>query len=654
MGKDNSNKASIMIGQLIGCPMAGIDFQTESVKGITGKRGEFQYREGETITFSIGDLNLGTARVTSKLSLIDIVPDASGAGDHRVVNLGILLQSLDHHGDLNADLNVSAETSAIVSKFAAGINFNQTPKVFVKDAEIIAMFSALNKSKVFSDTGNMGNRTLRHPTAAQAYLEAAIHPPTVSHSTCRKVVETVAGKVNGYATSNKTWTWLGIPYGKAPIDSLRWKPPQPVDPWAGIRDCTQWGNQSPQGALGPVSPGNLDEDCLNLNVVAPADAEGKNLPVMVWFHGGGFHALTANNLTYNYTALPNRGVVVVTVNHRLGPMGYLAHSELSQESEKNVSGNYGQLDLIAALNWVQQNIEAFGGDPGCVTIFGESGGGGKTFNLMISPLAKGLFHRAIIQSGVWSLDEPRGLTLAESEAKGHGVVEELGVAGETDVLAAMRAKKWQEVVVAGEKRGFNNLRMITIDGWYLTDTEEQIFLNQLHNDVPLIIGANSTDMARSMVEGVKEWSGIISAGSQSGVFSYIFDHVPTRWRNEGVVSFHGLEIPYVFGCVEKGLTGPTISSLATTGGAKQMDPGMDHLDDEISELMLDIWVQFAITGNPNSGGKVGGKVEWSPYVAEADNYLHIGERGETVQMKSGILEAYQPPPDWAPPLIPVK
>ena len=640
-------------GTFKGLPLSGLTYQTASGSGETDKNGQFSYAEGETITFSLGNLILGSTPGKSSLSLVDMVPGAENSGDHSVVNRCILLQTLDKDGNLKNGIQITPEITNIASEFADLINFDQPAKSFRSDPQVTSLLGKLNAARVFPDTGNFGIRTIRNASAAQAGFEAGMGLPETA-ATCHKIIQTASGKINGYATSNNTFTWLGIPYAAPPVGDLRWKPPHPPQSWDGIRDCTQWGDQCGQGDLGPVSYGNLSEDCLNLNVVAPSDAAGKKLPVMVWFHGGGFHAMSANNLTYNHTALPAKGVVIVSVTHRLGPLGYMAHPALSEESAYGGSGNYGQLDLIAALKWVNKNIHAFGGNPDCVTIFGESGGGGKSFNLIISPLAKGLFHRAIIQSGVWSIRDLRGLPLKEAETRGKNVVREMGISDETDVLKAMREKSWQEVVAASQKLSYNDLRLITIDNHYLLDEESAVFKRKIHNDVPVIIGANRTDMDFGMVEGVKDWAEVISQNSNSKIYTYIFGHVPARWRKEGVVAFHGLEIPYVFGCVKAGLGGGTVAGLARTGGAKQPDPGIDELDDIISEHMMNMWVEFAKTGDPNFSGKVGGMTPWEAYEADKDNFLYICDEDVTLQMKTGIVEHYEPPPEGTPPLIPVK
>ncbi|MHA2394214.1 MAG: carboxylesterase/lipase family protein [Promethearchaeota archaeon] len=642
-----------MLGRFEGIPIEGLSYKTPTLSGITDIKGQFRYIAGESLVFSIGKLILGETVGKETISLIDIVPGAENSNDQRVINLCILIQTLNEKSNINNGIRISGNIATIVSEYSGQLNFNQPSKAFRSDPVLKVLIEKLNSEKLFPDTGNFGMRPIRNASAAQASFEASLDPNCLE-SNCHKIVEISSGRINGYATSNNTYTWLGVPYAEPPIGDLRWKPPQKVTPWEGIRDCTQWGDQCGQGALGPASHGNLSEDCLNLNIVAPKNTDNKKLPVMVWFHGGGFHAMSANNFTYNYTALPAKGVIIVSVNHRLGPLGYMAHPALSAESENGVSGNYGQLDLILALKWVKENISVFGGDADCVTIFGESGGGGKTFNLIISPLTKGLFHRAIIQSGVFSIGQPHALLLNKAEARGESLVEKLGIKDGKEILKKMREKSWQDIVKASQEINFNDIRLITIDNWYLLDDATSVFDKKLHNDIPIIIGANRTDMTYGMIEGVKDWAILISKNSQSNIFTYLFGHVPTRWRNEGVVAFHGLEIPYVFGCFRVGLKTPTILNLSRTGGAKQPDPGIDELDDQISNKMMDMWAQFAKTGDPNIQEKIDEKTTWTPYDSAKDNFLLISDDEVTLRMETGITEHYEPPPKGIPPLIPVR
>ena len=221
------------------------------------------------------------------------------------------------------------------------------------------------------------------------------------------------GSISGIkADQNRKEIYIfrGIPYAAPPIGDLRWKPPQPVEPWKGIRQTTvlgKWATQAyPTGVrYGFIQESGMSEDCLYLNVLTPAKKNNDRLPVMVWFHGGGLWGQSGHRDIYNSPGLPQDGVVLVTVSHRLNVMGYMAHPALSAESLQGTSGNYGMLDLVAALKWVRNNIAAFGGDPDNVTIFGQSGGGNKVQWLMTSPLSEGLFDRAISQSGYGSLTQ---------------------------------------------------------------------------------------------------------------------------------------------------------------------------------------------------------------------------------------------------------
>lgn len=212
-----------------------------------------------------------------------------------------------------------------------------------------------------------------------------------------------SGQVSGTILGGQkgVHVFKGIPFAAPPVADLRWKPPQPVKAWEGVRACTEFGPACPQPKVPIISTDitQLSEDCLHLNVWTPAKRSGTGRPVMVWIHGGGFGIGATCQTWFNGESLARQGVVIVTINYRLGPFGFLAHPLLSQESEQRVSGNYGLLDQIAALQWVKRNIAAFGGDPNCVTIFGESAGAASVCHLLVAPLAKGLFHRAIAESG---------------------------------------------------------------------------------------------------------------------------------------------------------------------------------------------------------------------------------------------------------------
>lgn len=286
----------------------------------------------------------------------------------------------------------------------------------------------------------------------------------------------------------------------------------------------------------------MSEDSLYLNVTVPDGYAGEELPVMVWFHGGGFAILTGNTKAFNNTSLPKEGVIVVTVNHRLGPFGYMAHPALTAESSNTSSGNYGQLDLVAALKWVKNNIAAFGGDPDNVTIFGESGGGGKVLSLINSPLAKGLFHKAIVQSGMAGPADvlmPVENPLAAEEQDGVAVAEKLGVQSASDVAAAMRSVPWVDLVNAANASG--RVFSPNVDGYYSTDGIRNSFEASTHNDVPVMAGANEGDTP-GLIEGFKWYMPWMADYNDADVYAYVFDHLPDNWAEKGSLAYHGSEL----------------------------------------------------------------------------------------------------------------
>lgn len=427
--------------------------------------------------------------------------------------------------------------------------------------------------------------------------------------------------------------YRGIPYAAPPVGDLRWKPPQPVTPWEGIRECTVFSPMAPQlfpsvGLYGSIPESGMSEDCLYLNVLTPAKWKGERLPVMVWFHGGGLSEGSSNPASNNSPPLPQHGVVLVTVQHRIGPLGYMAHPALTAESPDHVSGNYGYLDLIAALQWVQRNIAAFGGNPHNVTIFGESGGGNKVNALMASPLAKGLFHRVICESG-W-LAPFNGTPLALTEHLGLALASYLKVS----TLADLRATKWEDIIKAGESATLGvspsgYVDVPTVDGYFLPDTLTNIFSADKQNDVPYMVGINGGDISAifSATTAV-----LPTIKQHSNVYVYLFNHVPDGWRSEGVSdAFHGLDVAYEFGFQ------PWVSFFYDTlffpplppASTVTPDPGLDQKDDYVAEAMMTMWTQFAKTGNPS----VKGLVKWPAYDPSTDEYLYIDD---PLQVKSGF------------------
>ncbi|MDX1382950.1 MAG: carboxylesterase family protein [Thermoanaerobaculia bacterium] len=460
----------------------------------------------------------------------------------------------------------------------------------------------------------------------------ALLPGGVAAATIGDVVETETGRVRGSAVQDEGRTvriFRGIPYAAPPVGDLRWRPPQPAARWDGVRDATQWAPRAPQGRS-TMGTGGISEDCLHLNVVTAAATAADRQPVMVFFHGGGLSIGTANSPLYNHTALPRKDVVVVTVNSRLGPLGYMAHPALTAESKHGASGNYGTLDLIASLRWVQANIEAFGGDPGNVLIFGESGGGTKTLSLLASPLAEGLFHKAIVESGSASASPERTTTLQAAEAAGEKIAAELGLAAKDDPLAALRAASWEDIVAAAAKVGYR--ASLTVDGRVLPlSVHETLKLGQQH-DVPLIVGANAGEK-RELELSVPRLANLMSATAASNTYVYNFSHMPKGWRGMGCIAFHGVGLPYVFGYVPAGLATPTNLILAARSGCKSRQPGADEVDEIVADRTMTMWAQFARTGDPS----VEGLVSWPAYTEEQDRYLDIGH---DLAVREGIRSSW--------------
>ena len=284
--------------------------------------------------------------------------------------------------------------------------------------------------------------------------------------------------------------YRGIPYAAPPLGPLRWRPPQPVAAWTGVRPTDAFGRNALQGVVWDdidLRAAGVSEDCLYLNVWTPAaPGERARLPAMVWIHGGGFVAGSGAEPRYDGAHLAARGVVVVTLNHRLNALGFLAHPELSAESDHRASGNYGMLDLVAALQWVRRNIAAFGGDSDMVTIAGESAGSEAASALMASPLAKGLFARVIGESGAMFASPSRApAPLEKAEVVGLDFMRKVGAHS----LAELRAAPADAILAAAPGLGFRPI----VDGWFLARSPAKIFAAGEQTDAPLMAGWNKDE-----------------------------------------------------------------------------------------------------------------------------------------------------------------
>jgi para-nitrobenzyl esterase len=449
--------------------------------------------------------------------------------------------------------------------------------------------------------------------------------------------------------------YKGIPFAEPPVGELRWRPPMPITPWQGVRnatalqhDCMQLPAPSEAAPGGTTTP---SEDCLYLNVWTPAGSHGKHLPVMVWIYGGGFLNGGASPAVYDGTSFAQRGVVLVTFNYRLGRFGFFAHPALTAEQSSNLLGNYGYMDQIAALKWVQRNIAAFGGDPERVTIFGESAGGSSVLTLMTSPIAHGLFAQAIVESGggrdgkfpryVRDRDSKPG-SPPSGEAVGIAFAKSKNIIGtEAAALKALRALPAEAIV--------DDLNIITrrtshstaatypgpmIDGQLLIDRSQSIYEAGRQMKIPLIIGANNNDLAypqgntvvellsvfgpqsekaktlydpdnqnsvhdigirvasdRAEVEPARHVARVLSKQGQP-VYLYRFSYVATSMRDQWPGATHASEVPYVFDTV-KDRYGAALTSA----------------DEAMAKAIIDRWVAFAKTGKPN----VAGGPAWKPF-----------------------------------------
>ncbi len=466
-------------------------------------------------------------------------------------------------------------------------------------------------------------------------------------------IKTDNGLVSGDTMGEKgqeARIYRGIPYATPPVGPNRWKPPQPAAPWKGTRKCTTFSCITPQLiGLGPITPIEQNEDCLYLNVVTPAQKATDKLPVMVFMHGGGFTGGHGNEKLMCSARLANKGIIVVTVNMRLESIGLLCHPLLSRESPQGVSGNYMFLDMIAALKWVQKNIETFGGDPDKVTIFGESGGGAKTAVLMASPLAKGLFHRAILESA-WNptYGAMNGPSLKDMEVYGERLFAKLGVNKEADPLKAARVLPVQKILEANfaicrEEKALIGIWDEVVDGWVLPDKALNILSSDKYNAVPFIAGGNLGEIIDEksflllphmipiyleMFKGAEK--------TKTKAYAYIFNRVPEGRRKAGTMNTpHGMELTYVFGDYDNtsgwwnrpiqarntGNTSARPARPAPPAPPAPIDPELNDTDKKVSEAMMAMWAQFAKTGNPNMSDLI----FWPPWTKDTDKYLYIDE-----------------------------
>jgi para-nitrobenzyl esterase len=459
------------------------------------------------------------------------------------------------------------------------------------------------------------------------------------------------GLLSGVAgASPEVRIFRGVPFAEAPVGDLRWRAPKPPKNWTGVRDASEFGaictQRRPNAAGIGAEPRPMSEDCLYLNIYTAARTATDKLPVMVWIHGGALTAGAASVAGYDGEQLARKGVVVVTINYRLGVFGFFAHPELSKESDHAASSNYGLLDQIAALQWVQKNIAAFGGDPKCVTIFGESAGSWSTNLLAASPLARGLFHRVIGESGA-QFEPMKTLAKAEPAGAKFGTLAELRAKPAEALQADMGA------TFVGEAGGYSGP---VVDGWCLPEDVYTIYSKGRQNDVPVLIGSNADegtmftpagvtlqsmkdqarqrygpdaeaflrlypaqsdrDAWRAQADSLRDqtfgwemrtWARMQSKAGKSKVYLYYFSRVPPGPTAARMGAYHSAEITYVF------------HNTHRPGGRP-----WEETDHHLSDMMASYWVNFATSGDPN--GK--GLPEWPAFEPKADRLMGFGDKVE--------------------------
>jgi para-nitrobenzyl esterase len=492
-------------------------------------------------------------------------------------------------------------------------------------------------------------------TATAFRAAALLALPALAAAAPPRLEVKVDGGVVAGAVADGVASWKGVPYAAPPVGERRWKAPQPVEPWTGVRPATQYASDCMQQPF-PSDAAPLGtapaEDCLYVNVWAPEKPDGPKLPVMFWIHGGGFVNGGSSPAVYDGSAFARRGIVFVSLNYRLGRFGFFAHPALTREQSGEPLGNYGYLDQVAALEWVKRNVAAFGGDPGNVTIFGESAGGGSVNTLMVAPLARGLFHKAIVQSGggrAGGIMTPRSLKEAEAVGLAFGAL--AGAPGEdAAALAALRKLPAKDIV-----RGLDMMSMGAqrdtyagpmIDGKVVAEEPETAFRAGRQARVPYVIGANDREfgfmplppaavdgmLARfgaardavvaaydpaktgdmgevgigimsdgAMVEPARLMARLAATAGQP-TWQYRFAYVATSLRKDAKGALHATEIPFVFQTLR-----------AKYGEATSPE------DERIAAAANAYWSAFAKTGDPN----VDGLPRWPAFDAKGDLILVI-------------------------------
>lgn len=427
------------------------------------------------------------------------------------------------------------------------------------------------------------------------------------------------GKIQGVPTSAEgIIAYKGVPFAAPPVGDLRWKEPQPVIAWEGVKIADKYGAAAMQNIWDPTSfygrewrasdSAQFNEDCLYLNIWTPAAGQkDKKLPVAMWIHGGGYREGFAYEPEMDGGVdWASRGVILVTVTYRLGVLGFLSHPLLSKESPNGVSGNYGVMDQAAALKWINKNIEQFGGDPNNITVFGQSAGAGSVQTLCASPISKGLVSKAISMSGGGLSDMRPGLPLDTAQAANQKLMEFFNVTSLEDMRKLSFDSLTKMTKIYGDTTKKRMFFAPVIDNYFLKGTfTTQARKNEIP-DIPYMIGFTSNDLM-DMTTPVKDFCALRAEKSQKPVYAYLFSR---SLPGDSTGSFHSADLWYIF------------HSLRHSW--RPFSKG----DEALSLKMVDYWTNFAKYGNPNGEGKE----TWSAYTTQSPKFLILDVDGDNASL----------------------